>query len=128
MCRRSFLPLLLLLAGCGGEREERVIGEGFVAPATLNLRKDLGPRQPSVATLRHGERVEILGTRRRFVKVRAASGAVGWTDSGSLFTTEQMAELKALGERAARLPSQGEATVLDTLNVHSPPPPPRPRF
>ena len=128
MCRRSFLPLLLLLAGCGGEREERVIGEGFVAPATLNLRKDLGPRQPSVATLRHGERVEILGTRRRFVKVRAASGAVGWTDSGSLFTTEQMAELKALGERAARLPSQGEATVLDTLNVHTHPTRPSPSF
>ncbi|MFB3777434.1 MAG: SH3 domain-containing protein [Bryobacteraceae bacterium] len=96
-----------------------MIGEGFIAPATLNLRKDLGPRQPSVATLRHGERVEILGTRRRFVKVRSASGAVGWTDSGSLFTPQQMAELKALGERAAKLPSHGDATVLDTLNVHT---------
>jgi hypothetical protein len=63
--------------------------------------------------------VEILGTRRRFVKVRATSGAVGWTDSGSLFTPGQMAELKALGDRAAKLPSQGEATVLDTLNVHT---------
>ncbi|HSW50206.1 MAG TPA: SH3 domain-containing protein, partial [Bryobacteraceae bacterium] len=78
MCRRSCLCLALLLAGCGGRDEERVIGEGFVAPATMNLRQDLGPRQPSVATLRHGERVEILGTRRRFVKVRSASGAVGW--------------------------------------------------
>jgi hypothetical protein len=129
MFLRSLLALLLLLiTGCGDGNEERVIGEGFVAPATLNLRKELGPRQPSVATLRHGDHVEILGNRRRFVKVRAKNGAVGWTDRGSLFSPEQMAELKALGERAARLPSQGEATVLDTLNVHTEPSRPSPSF
>ncbi len=111
----------LLAAGCGARNQEKPIGEGFVAPATLNLRQELGPRQPSVATVRHGERVEILARRRRFVKVRTAGGVVGWTDSQLLFGPEQMEALGALGRYAARLPSQGEATVLDTLNVHAAP-------
>ncbi len=115
-----YLLVALWLAGCG-PGSEPVLGEGFVAPATLNLRKELGPRQPSVATVQHGQRVEILAKRRRFVKVRTQSGAVGWIDGGLLFSPEQMEELRALGARTAKLPSHGEATVLDALNVHTHP-------
>ena len=121
MSRLGCLLLVLLLAGCSGQRREPVIGEGFVVPETLNLRQELGPRQPSVGTVRHGERVEILARRRRFVKVRSGAGAVGWTDGGLLFSPAQMEELRALARRAAGLPSQGDTTVLDTLNVHTHP-------
>jgi hypothetical protein len=116
-----YLLLALLATGCSPRGEAPAIGEGFVAPATLNLRKELGPRQPSVASVEHGERVEILARRRRFVEVRTRSGAVGWTDGALLFTPEQMDDLRALGQRAGRLPGQGEATVLDALNVHTEP-------
>jgi hypothetical protein len=119
--RSRYLAAALLLAGCGSGGREPVIGEGFVAPATLNLRQELGPRQPSVATVRHGERLEILERRRRFVRVRAGSGAAGWIDGDLLFGPEQMEGLRALGRWAATLPSQGQATVLDTLNVHTEP-------
>jgi hypothetical protein len=114
-----YLAAALLLAGCGSGNREPAIGEGFVAPATLNLRQELGPRQPSMATVRHGERLEILERRRRFVRVRAGSGAIGWIDGDLLFGPEQMETLRALGRWAATLPSQGQATVLDTLNVHT---------
>ncbi len=119
--RVRYLIASLILVGCGSGGREPAIGEGFVAPATLNLRQELGPRQPSVATVRHGERLEILDRRRRFVKVRANSGAVGWIDGDLLFGPEQMEALRALGRWAATLPSQGQATVLDTLNVHTEP-------
>jgi hypothetical protein len=119
--RVRYLIAALILAGCGSGGREPVIGEGFVAPATLNLRQELGPRQPSVAMVRHGERLEILDRRRRFVKVRASSGAVGWIDGDLLFGPEQMEGLRALGRWAATLPSQGQTTVLDTLNVHTEP-------
>ncbi len=42
-------------------------------------------------------------------------------DSTQLFDREDIENLKALSERAANAPSQGEATVFDTLNVHSAP-------
>lgn len=85
----------------------------------MNIRGDLQLRAPTTATVRHGERLEILETRRRFVKVRTASGAVGWTDSAYLLTQAQMDDLNRLAEQAAQLPSMGAATVLDALNVHT---------
>jgi len=115
------LLLTIVLIGCGPRGQEPAIGEGFVAPATLNLRKDLGPQQPSVATVKHGERLEILARKRRFVKARTSSGAVGWTDGELLFGPEKMEELRALARQAAALPSQGRATVLDALNIHTQP-------
>jgi hypothetical protein len=119
--RLRYLLVTLLLAGCAPRNGGPPIGEGFVAPATLNLRQELGAQQPSVATVKRGERLEILARRRSFVKVRAKSGAVGWVDGRLLFSPEQTEELRALGRWAASLPSQGQATVLDVLNVHTHP-------
>lgn len=123
MRRRESLLFLgwLALSGCGRNRREPAIGEGFVAAARLNLYRDLGPDEPVVATASHGERLEILARRRKFVRVRNAAGAVGWTDGDLLFTGEQMEELRELGRWAAALPVQGSATVLEPLNMHTSP-------
>jgi hypothetical protein len=85
----------------------------------LNLRSDLGLRTSTVATVEHGERLEILESKRRFVRVRTQHGAEGWTDSTYLLTQSQMDDLNRLATRAKELPSQGAATVFDTLNVHT---------
>ncbi|MCS6952032.1 MAG: hypothetical protein NZM33_04165 [Bryobacteraceae bacterium] len=120
--RLCLLALLALLSACGSDPEPaRAVGEAYVAPERLSVRKALGPQEPVVATLRHGERVEILRRRRRFALVRAASGAQGWTDGKLLFTREQMEELRRLAAHAAALPSQGQATVYEALNLHSHP-------
>jgi hypothetical protein len=120
---RFGLPALVVLWLACGESPERksAINEAYVAPATLHLYKALGPNEPVVAALRHGERVEVLARRRRFALVRTASGAEGWTDGRLLFTAGQMEELRQLAAHAARLPSQGKATVYGSLNVHTHP-------
>ena len=76
-------------------------------------------RATTSATVEHGERLEILENRRRFVKVRTSQGAEGWTDSAFLLTQAQMDDLSALAARAGELHSQGVGTVFDTLNVHT---------
>jgi hypothetical protein len=74
-----------------------------------------------VATLQHGERLEVLETRRRFVRVRTAKGLEGWTDVNYLLGQQQVSDLDYLAEFAARLPSQGKGTTYDSLNVHTAP-------
>lgn len=110
------------LAGCSQSQErEPAIGEAFAGPSTLKLRKDIDPKSATVAVVHHGDRLEITAQRRRWYKVRAKTGAEGWTEDRELLDTAQMDRLKALAKETAGLPSQGAATTFDTLNVHTEP-------
>lgn len=111
-----------LLSGCSSAPEPApVLGEAFVGPATLQVRKELAARAELVATLKHGERVDLIGRRRRFYQIRTKNGAEGWVDGRQLLSPELMEQLGALAEQVAKAPSQGEATVFDLLNVHTEP-------
>ena len=120
--RLALLAACLMLAACNPTPErERAVGEAWVGPATVQIRKELNLRSAVSGTLQHGEHVELIARRRRFVKVRASSGAEGWTDSRLLLSEQGRAELQALQERARKAPALGKATVLDTLSAHSAP-------
>ncbi|MEO8026168.1 MAG: SH3 domain-containing protein [Bryobacteraceae bacterium] len=103
------------------EPPEQAIGMAYVAPMQLNLRKDLAPKAPVAAVLKHGDKLDVLATRRRFIKVRTAQGAEGWADAGQLLSPAQMEGLHRLAEQCKNLPSQGVATVYDDLNIHTEP-------
>jgi uncharacterized protein YgiM (DUF1202 family) len=107
----------LALTGCGTDSPQ-TLGQAYVAPATLNLRGQLTQKNSTVAVLKHGERVDVIDTRRRFVKVRTEKGATGWVDSLELLSAEDMAQLRKEREKALTLPSEGEATPYETLNIH----------
>jgi hypothetical protein len=114
--------VVLLIAGCRmEEKREASIGDAYVGPAILKIRSDIPLESRVVATTRHGDRLEVLQRRRRFLKVRVSSGIEGWTEERQLLAAEDMAELRNLFERAAKLPSQGQATVFGELNVHTQP-------
>lgn len=127
MLHRSSIALALTvvgaaLTGCTDDPGRAApIGEAFIGPITVELRDELAPGAKVVAKARHGERVDIIQTRRRFVKVRTPDGKEGWTDTRKLLTPEQMDELAELGRRAAKLPAMAQATVYDTLNMHAAP-------
>ena len=92
-----------------------------MGPATLNIRSDIPLQSKTIATVKHGDRLEILGSRRRFLRVRTPGGAEGWTDERQLLASADMTSLKELAERAAKLPVQGVATAYGDLNVHTQP-------
>ena len=118
----STLLCALLLTSCQQRAtEEQPIGMAYAGPATLSLRKELSSRSAASVSVPHGEELEILETRRRFVRVRTSSGEQGWTDANLLLSAQQMEGLRRLSERAARLPSQGSATVAEPLNIHAEP-------
>jgi hypothetical protein len=116
-CYAFALTLFLALTGCGTQSNS-AIGEAYVAPASINLRRELIQKNSTVAVLKHGDRVSILDVRRRFVKVRTTRGVAGWIDSAQLLSSEQMDRLRRDRQQALALPSQGSATAFEALNVH----------
>ena len=124
--RNQLTVLLTALAvgllGCAADSGKTApIGEAFVGPYELEIIEELSPDARTVATLAHGERVAITGRLRKFVHVRAESGIEGWVDGRMLLAPEHMARLRDRDRKAAALPSQGEATVYDVLNLHTEP-------
>ncbi len=116
------LLFAIALAGCGSRHpKEQATGVAYAGPAILNLRKDLGSKSPNVTSAHHGDRLEILETRRTFVRVLTPAGVEGWTDTKLLLTQHQMDDLHHLAQSVAKLPSQGAATVYDALNMHAQP-------
>lgn len=120
--RCGLLLVLWLAAGCSrNQPRETVLGVAYVGPSTVRLRQELTSPAPDGAILRHGEKVEIIGRRRIFVRVRTAGGARGWILMRQLLSPQQMQNLDRLAERASRMPSHGEASVYAPLNVHTEP-------
>jgi hypothetical protein len=114
--------LVCLLGGCSRAPEKApVLGHAYVGPANLQVRKELAARAALVATLPHGERVDLIGRRRRFYQVRIKGGAEGWVDGRQLLSPEAMEQLAALARQVSDAPGQGQASVFDALNVHTEP-------
>lgn len=114
--------LSALQAGCNSaSRQEPAIGTAWAGPANLKLHREIDSRSPVVASVRHGEQLDIVGQRRRWYKVRTASGAEGWTSDRELLDAGQMRRLRVLARETAGMPSQGIATTFSDLNVHMEP-------
>jgi hypothetical protein len=124
---REFLPVVLFLPMLGftacrsAEPRAPAIGEAYAGPATLVLRQDIPLQSPAVATVKHGERLDIVQHRRRFLKVRAPNGAEGWIEDHLLLSPQEIAALKDVERRALTMPSQGVAGTYELLNVHTEP-------
>lgn len=123
MRRPPFLLIAFLtLAGCSTAPDrDPVLGEAYIGPSTLQIREELTARAELVATAKHGEKVDLIGRRRRFYKVRVAAGGEGWVDGRQLLSRADMDYLSRIAERARQAPSQGRASVFEALNVHTVP-------
>jgi hypothetical protein len=114
--------LAVLLAGCKPRADHSPsMGVAYAGPATMALRQDLSPTSPPAVTVHHGDRLEIVQQRRRFVKVRTAKDQEGWIEDRLLLTPDEFARLKRFNQQALTMPSQGLATTYDVLNIHTEP-------
>ncbi len=114
----------IVLAGCGIRQPDRApsLGVAYAGPVTLNLHQEIDPKSPTVAIVHHGDKLEIIGQRRRsWYRVRTVKGIEGWTSNRELLDNAQMQRLRALAAETAGMPSQGAGTTFGTVNVHSEP-------
>jgi len=118
----SLVCAALVLAGCKSRgNHSPAIAVAYAGPATLVLRQDINPGSAPAATVHHGDRLDIIQQRRRFVKVRTAKGQEGWIEDRLLLTPDEVARLKRFNQQALAMPSQGAATTYDLLNIHTEP-------
>lgn len=116
------LGLVAFLVSCNHKpRPAASLAEAYVGPATLNLRTELSLKSPIATTVKHGEKLYILESKHRLVKVRSEKGAEGWTDVHQLLTPAQMDALRDMVVDASHDISQGQATVFEPLNMHTEP-------
>jgi hypothetical protein len=108
----------VLLAQCEPQPAQQRAEEAFVARTSVQIRSELAPNAPVVATLDLGERVEIVDRRRRFVRVRTTKGVEGWTRDTRLATPQLLDFMEQLQKQTAADPSQGFFLALFPLNVH----------
>jgi hypothetical protein len=112
----------LIFFGCNSKPEqETTIGHAYAGPAALSLHQDIDSKSPTIAIVHHGDKLDIVGQRRRWYKVRTEKGITGWTSDRELMDPAQMKRLKALSSETSDMPSQGVATTFSTLNVHTEP-------
>jgi hypothetical protein len=116
-----FLSLILVVSCRDQPPPVHSLGDAYVGPSTLALRRELALKSPVSATVKHGDKLAVIEYRHRLVRVRTEQGAEGWTDARQLLTPEQMDELRVMADSASRFPSQGSATVFEALNLHTEP-------
>ncbi len=117
----AVLGLVALLAafaaGCTAHTEPTSAEIAWTARAHVDVRAELGPREPVIASLPLGAKVDIIGRRRRLVRIRAAA-VEGWVRSQELISSEVKQRQEILSERFRDYAPQGELRAFDQLNVH----------
>ncbi|HKM91926.1 MAG TPA: hypothetical protein VJX29_15060 [Candidatus Acidoferrales bacterium] len=109
-----FAPLGL--AGCG--HSERAGEEAFAGDRNVTLWTSLAQVREPAATVRYGERVEIMERQNDQARVRTAAGVLGWTEQRNLIDSALWHRARDLAERARTLPVEARATTDKLTNVH----------
>ena len=117
-----FLPLvpffcLALLSGCNRGRG-RVLEIAYVSAVQANLRDHVAAVYEKAGVVKNGERVEVLDHDRRFVKVRTATGAIGWIEQRYLVGQDVYDQIQKLTADNQNDPVQAQGTTRNDTNLH----------
>ncbi|MCB1022453.1 MAG: hypothetical protein KDC27_21165 [Acidobacteria bacterium] len=84
----------------------------------MEVRAELDPRSPVIALAPLGAQVNIVGRRRKLVRVQVGPEQEGWAREEELISYDVKRRLEILTERAKVFTPQGELRAFDDLNVH----------
>lgn len=113
----SFLLASILLAGCK-PRSSQKLEFAYVAAPQATLRDRVAALSNRVATLKNGDRVQVLERARRFVRVRTTRNEEGWVEERYLVGPEIYEAFENLAKENATAPVQSHAVTRGALNLH----------
>jgi hypothetical protein len=111
------LSALLLVVGCNRSSMTQHEYVWVAAPSAL-LRDRVAAIYNKVATVKNGDRLEVLDRQKRFVKVRTEGGQEGWVEQRNLVTADIYAGFQKLATDNGALPAQGHGLTRNSLNMH----------
>jgi SH3-like domain-containing protein len=111
------LCLLLSLAACnhGGGR---VLEVAYVSGVQAILRDHVAAVYEKAGVVKNGDRVEVLDRDRHFVKVRTATGVIGWMEQRYLVSQEVFNQIQKLTADNLNDPVQAQGTTRNDTNLH----------
>jgi SH3-like domain-containing protein len=113
------VPLLALVALVAWmlrpKRETQ--GEAFVSEKSAPLLSSIAQVREQIATLHYGERVEVVGKRNDFVKVRTNAGTVGWVESRQLMEPALWQRSIKLLDQTRGMPVQARGRTKVSTNL-----------
>ena len=113
----AVLWALLFVAGCNRASITQHEYVWVAAPSAL-LRDRVAAIYNRVATVKNGDRLEVLDRQKRFVKVRTDAGQEGWIEQRNLVTADVYAGFQKLATDNGTLPAQGRGLTRNSLNMH----------
>ena len=90
----------------------------YVSGVQVNLRDRVAAVYEKVGLVKNGDRVEVLDHDRRFVKVRTATGQMGWMEQRYLVSQQVYDQLQKLTADNANDPVQAMGVTRNDTNLH----------
>jgi len=113
LCAAALIPI------CACRRSGvHVLETAYVSGVQVYLRDRVAPVYQKVVLVKNGDRVEVLDHDRHFVKVRAATGQIGWIEQRYLVSQQVFDRLQKLLAENANDPVQAQGVARNDTNLH----------
>lgn len=111
------LAAAVTFSACGRGRH-RVLEVAYVSAPQASLRDQVSAVYNRVATVKNGERLEVIDREKRFARVRTASGIEGWIEQRYLIDQKTFDGLQKLTQDNLNDPVQAPGILRNDTNLH----------
>jgi len=112
-----FLAAAVMFSACGRGRH-RVLEVAYVSAPQASLRDQVSAVYNRVATVKNGERLEVIDREKRFARVRTSSGIEGWIEQRYLIDQKTFDALQKLTQDNLNDPVQAPGILRNDTNLH----------
>jgi hypothetical protein len=106
------------LSGCKNLKQAVIPQQVYVTAKQAYLRDRVAAVSNRTGEVQNGDKLTVLGHQRRFLQVKAPSGAIGWIEEKLTATQEIADQFDALKEQHAKDPVTAQAVTRDEVYLH----------
>lgn len=90
----------------------------YVVPRQLYLHDRVAPVSNRVGEVKNGEKLQVVGHDRRFLKVKKANGVAGWIEEHGVIDSDEYAQFQKLADEHKNDPVVATAVLRDDIYAH----------